>query len=65
MSETAAYVVLNSPEAVAKTGYTVKAMKRKIERGQWVNGREYVIAPDGRRMLSVRGFEKWVERGRA
>jgi hypothetical protein len=49
------------PLASAITGYTVKAMERKIERGDWVEGRVYVRAPDGHIMVDVIGFQKWVE----
>ncbi|RVU45649.1 excisionase [Rubrivivax rivuli] len=59
----APYVVLKKAEEI--TGYTVKAMERKIERGEWVEGREWRKAPDGRRLLSVEGYRAWVERGRA
>lgn len=59
----APYVVLKKAEEL--TGYTVKAMERKIERGQWVEGREWVRAPDGRRLVSVKGYQAWVERGAA
>lgn len=62
-TEAAAYVVLK--QASALTGYSVKAMERKIERGQWVEGKEWVKAPDGRRLLSLKGFKAWVEQGRA
>ncbi len=55
----ARYVLL--PLASAITGYTVKAMERKIERGDWVEGRVYVRAPDGHIMVDVIGFQKWVE----
>lgn len=53
----ARYVLL--PLAHAITGYSVKAMERKIERGDWIEGKEWVRAPDGRVMLDVLGFEKW------
>lgn len=59
----APYVVLKKAEEL--TGYTVKAMERKIERGEWVEGREWRKAPDGRRLLSVEGYRAWVERGPA
>jgi hypothetical protein len=44
------------------TGYTVKAMERKIERGDWLEGREYIRAPDGHILLDVRGYERWATR---
>jgi len=43
---TARYVLL--PLATSMTGYTVKAMQRKIERGEWVEGKVWIRAPDGR-----------------
>jgi hypothetical protein len=49
------------PLATAMTGYTVKAMRRKIERGEWIEGRVWIRAPDGRILISIAGFEKWVE----
>jgi len=57
----AAYVLLR--KAAEITGYSVKAIERKIERGQWVEGREWVKAPDGRRLVSIKGYEQWVQRG--
>ena len=53
------------PKAAELTGYTVGAIDQKIKRGQWAQGREYVIAPDGRRLISLRGFERWVLQGRS
>ena len=55
----ARYVLL--PLASAITGYTVKAMERKIERGDWVEGRVYKRAPDGHILLDMLGYQKWVE----
>lgn len=40
------YVLL--PLACVVTGYMVIAMERKIERGDWVENREYRRAPDSR-----------------
>jgi hypothetical protein len=47
------------------TGYTVSAIEHKIERGVWREGREYRMAPDGKRLVDLVGYEKWVEEGRA
>lgn len=55
----ARYVLL--PLASAITGYTVKAMQMKIQRGDWPEGRVWIRAPDGRTMLDVFGYQKWVE----
>ena len=49
------------PLATAMTGYTVKAMQRKIERGEWAEGKVWIRAPDGRILIYIPGFEKWVE----
>jgi hypothetical protein len=57
------YVLI--PKAAELTGYSPKAIERKIERGQWREGLEWVKAPDGRRMISMEGVRKWVERGPA
>ena len=46
------------------TGYTEKAMNQKADCGVWREGHEWRRAPDGRRVLDLRGFEAWVERGR-
>jgi len=56
---TARYVLLSL--ATNMTGYTVKAMQRKIERGEWIEGKVWLRAPDGRILISIAGFEKWVE----
>ena len=42
------------------TGYTPKAIQHKIDGGVWVEGREWVKAPDGRRLISIEGYKKWV-----
>ena len=55
----ARYVLL--PLASAITGYTVKAMERKIERGDWPEGRVWKRAPDGHITVDVFGYQKWVE----
>ena len=43
------------------TGYSVKAVQRKIESGAWIEGHEYRRAPDGRVMVDLEGYAKWVE----
>jgi len=42
-----------------ETGYSEKAVARKIEDGVWVDGREYVRAPDGRLLIDMDGFNRW------
>jgi hypothetical protein len=51
--------------AAQLTGYSQKAIRRKIESGVWVEGQQYRRAPDGRVLISLTGYEKWVEKGRA
>ena len=55
----ARYVLL--PLANLITGYTIKAMERKIERGDWPEGRVWKRAPDGRILIDMVGYQKWVE----
>lgn len=43
------------------TGYTVKAVLRKIESHVWQEGREFVRAPDGHILVDLEGYEAWVE----
>ena len=52
-------------EAFSASGYTVKAMQQKIHKGVWMEGREYRRGPDGRILIDMIGFEKWVEKGPA
>lgn len=53
------YVLL--PLAMLLTGYTVKAMERKIERGDWIEGKVWKRAPDGRVLIDMEGYARWVE----
>lgn len=55
----ARYVLL--PVANAITGYSVKAMERKIERGDWPEGKLWKRAPDGRILIDMMGYQRWVE----
>lgn len=56
----APYVTI--PLAAAITGLTEKAIRRKIEEGKWLEGREYRRSPDGGVFISLRGYQQWVER---
>lgn len=62
MNHAAAYVVIQ--KAAELTGYSRRAIELKIARGQWVEGREWVKGPDGRRLISLKGYAAWAERGR-
>jgi hypothetical protein len=49
--------------AASITGLTEKAIRRKIEEGKWLEGREY-RRQDGGVFISMKGYAAWVERGR-
>lgn len=57
------YVLIKKFEEL--TGYSVKAVQRKIETGAWREGHEYRRAPDGHILVAIEGYEKWVEGRRA
>ncbi|WJJ94045.1 excisionase [Neopusillimonas aromaticivorans] len=46
------------------TGYTEKAVRRKIDDGIWLEGKEYMRAPDGHILVDLEGYYKWVENQR-
>ena len=46
------------------TGLTEKAIRRKIEDGKWIEGREYRRSPDGMLFISIKGYVQWIERGK-
>lgn len=49
-------------ELAAKiTGYSELAIERKIERGVWRQGLEWFKAPDGRRLINLKGYEEWAK----
>lgn len=43
------------------TGYTEKAIRRKIEDGILVQGKHYKKAPDGNILIDIDAFNDWVE----
>lgn len=45
----------------SESGYTDKAVRRKIEGGIWLKGIHWRKAPDGRIMINREAFERWVE----
>jgi hypothetical protein len=47
--------------ASSMTGLSASAIRTKIARSIWVEGREYVRAPDGHLMIDLRGYEEWVQ----
>jgi hypothetical protein len=69
MSETIAQIAPAPYVTVALaaiiTGLTAKAIRRKIEEGKWIEGREYRRSPDGGIFISLKGYQQWVERAAA
>jgi hypothetical protein len=45
----------------AITGYTEEAQHTKIKRGVWLEGKEYIRAPDGNILIDMEGFYRWAE----
>lgn len=45
----------------AESGYTENAIRTKIRDGVWREGQEWKRAPDGRVLVDVDGFHRWVE----
>lgn len=45
------------------TGYSEKATRAKITRGQWLMSDVFQKAPDGRILMDMQGFERWVLHG--
>src|SRR5579862_6645042 len=41
------------------TGYSEKAVRRKIEEGVWLQGHEFIKAPDGRILVDMEGYQRW------
>lgn len=56
---TARYVLLKLASQL--TGYTVKAIQRKIESGVWTQDQVWIRAPDGRIMVDLVGYHRWVQ----
>lgn len=42
------------------TGYSELATNSKIGNGVWRLGKEWQRAPDGRRIMDIAGYERWV-----
>jgi hypothetical protein len=58
---TCPYVVID--KAAEITGYSRRAIEEKIAKGVWLEGIVWRKAPDGRRLISLQGFQQWVEQG--
>jgi hypothetical protein len=46
-----------------KTGYTDRAVRRKIQEGVWQEGREFRRTPDRNILIDLNAYKKWVNRG--
>jgi hypothetical protein len=55
----ARYVLLHLANVL--TGYSVKAMQNKIACSVWQQDKVWKRAPDGRILIDMVGFHKWVE----
>lgn len=51
------------PKVAAESGYTENAIRSKIRDGIWSEGQEWKRAPDGRVLIDVDGYCRWVEAG--
>lgn len=49
------------PVFCALTGYTKEAVRKKVARGQWIEGRQYRRAPDGHIIMNMEAYYQWVE----
>lgn len=49
------------PVFCAMTGYSDKAVRRKLQEGVWLQGKHYRKAPDGRITMNIQEYYKWVE----
>jgi hypothetical protein len=47
------------PLAAHLTGYTAEAIMTKVKRGVWLEGKEYIRAPDGSILIDMEGYERW------
>ncbi|MFT3815471.1 MAG: excisionase [Acidovorax sp.] len=47
----------------AISGFTEKAIRRKIEDGVWIEKREWIRAPDGHIFIDREGVQRWLTRG--
>lgn len=45
------------------SGYTERAIRTKISDGTWPIQQVWFRAPDGKPLISVEGYEEWVESG--
>lgn len=53
------------PKAAELTGYTDRAINAKIDTGVWAYGEVWTYTPQGERVVIMKGYNRWVESGRA
>lgn len=53
------WVLIN--KLVDATGYTNNAIRAKIKKGVWQEGRHFRKAPDGRLFFNLKEIQRWVE----
>jgi hypothetical protein len=46
------------------SGYSETAIRSKIKEGVWLEGREYIRAPDGHLFIDREGVQRWLLSGR-
>ena len=61
MTDPTPLTLVRIKDAVVPTGYTEKAIRKKIERGVWLDGYEYHRAPDGRIVINLQGVVIWLQ----
>jgi hypothetical protein len=59
--DTAILIPVTIERAAQLTGYSEKAIRRKIEEGVWREGREWKRAPDNRILVLMEGYQRWAE----
>lgn len=55
------FVTIN--RMVELSGYSEAAIRTKTQSGEWAEGREWIWAPDGRKLISLDGYRAWCLRG--
>lgn len=52
------FVLIN--KLAEMSGYTEKAIRRKIERGELLEGKHFIRSPDNRLQFDLEEWDKWV-----
>ena len=59
MTDPTPLTLVRIKHATGPTGYSEKAIRKKIETGVWLEGHEYHRAPDKRIVINIEGVQKW------